>query len=322
MTGQIKSTIIEVALIDLLPSPHQPRIDESEGIEELQESIQMIGLINKPKVIIHETLAGKYVIQTGHRRVRAMRGLSYQTTEVELLAEEDDRVPLVDNMLRVDLHVIELANSIYDGIKEEIFLDIQDVSNATGIPIKEVEDMMKYGNAFPSYIVSHLLNNKKMVYSESPKILVALAKLAKMKPGKKILMEVMTDIHERELESGANIQLFENLIEESIEKATPKKDIEKKIDKEEKEEKEEQEQEQFSGSFLDNDEEILIEDETGSEEIMLDDHTNSIKDLGILVHHDDDWREITLKININEISKASTTKMLSILEKIKNKLEQ
>lgn len=320
-----KSTIIEVSIYDLLPSPHQPRVNENEGIEELKDSISSLGLINKPKVLIHPKLPGKYIIQTGHRRIKAMKALSYQTIEVELLSEEDPRIPLVDNMLRVDLHVIELANAIKSGIEDGIFLDVTDVANTTGIEKKEIESMMKYGNCMPSYVVEHLLENKKYIYSSSSRVLEKLAELAKLKPSKKTIMSVLNDIKEREDEFGANIKMFTSLIEIQIDILTQENAQEKLLETEEEGTPKDNEKEAAPLSFLEDTDE---EDEEFEEDIDFGestastpmDHLNSITDLGLKISYDDDWREVTLQINIAEMSQVSTTKALSALEKIKSKL--
>lgn len=332
MDKNTKSTIIEASLYDLLPSPQQPRVDESEGIEELKESISSLGLINKPKVLIHPKLAGKYIIQTGHRRVKAMKALSYQTTEVELLSEEDPRIPLVDNMLRVDLHVIELANAITTGIEDGIFLDVVDVANTTGISKKEINSMLKYGNQMPSYVISHLLETKKYVYSSSSPVLESLAELAKLKPGKKIIMLVLNDIQEREDEAGANIKLFMSLIQKEIDQIKQKEEVAEEEVSEEQTQDPVDKKNEDSSSFLEDDEEEFDLDEEFDEEIVeFDnnadgsspmDHSNTISDLGLKVFHDDDWREVTLKININEMSGVSVTKAISVLEKLRSKLDK
>jgi len=337
----INSKIITVSIYDLLPSPHQPRVDESEGLEELKESISSMGLINRPKVIAHPTLPQKYIIQTGHRRIKALKELNVQTIEVELLEEEDSRIPLIDNMLRVDLHVTELADAIVSGFEEEIFTDIDEIVNLTGISEKDVKSMIKFGNKLNSYVISFLLQNKNMIFSNSLEILELLGELCELKPGKKIIMEVLKEIKEREDEDGANIKLFKELIKKQIEKAkvTTENTDEKEDEKQEKKEcilkeKEENTDEAIDGNsnfnksqneepstFLDMDfdleDEILIEEEDG--EMNLSEYENKIKDLGLEVKYDDDWRNIQIKINIDEMSDVSETKLKSIFEKILKK---
>lgn len=326
MDSNSNSKIVEVSLYDLLPSPIQPRKNESVGIEALKKSILEIGLINKPKVITHPKLAGKFIIQTGHRRVKAMKELSFQTTEVELLLKEDDRIPLVDNLLREDLHIVEIANSIGQGIEDEIFFSELDVSNSTGIELEDVKKMILFGNKFPEYVVNYFLENSKEVYSRTLNVLVELANLSNLSPGKKSIMSVLKDLTERELEQGANVKLFISIIRTEIDRIQKKIDEKKEVDPVEeevvvKEVEESDEVEEEIDSFLDLDEEfqeeIMIE-----KTALLSDYNNEIKDLGLVVRYDDDWREISLTINLQEMSNNSITKALSILEKLNKKLSQ
>ena len=328
------SKTVEASIYDLIPSPNQPRIDEKEGIDELKESIQNIGLINKPKVILHPELAGKYIIQTGHRRLRALKELGLQTVLVEVLEKEDPRIPLVDNMLRVDLHVVELANAIKEGISEELFFDEEDVVNSTGLSLKDVETMLLFGGKLNDYIVLFLLQNKKQVFSSSYDVLIKLAELAELKPGKKIVMSVLNEIKKREIEDGANIKAFKELIDIEIKDYKEKlKEKEREEEREREEEKEELEKTEIEEEkkevkniydLIDEDSEleeskIVYETESGEEELL--EYENTLKDLGLTIMYDDDWRNIRMEISVDDLSKISATKLLSVFEKIEKKIK-
>ncbi len=329
------SKIIETDIYNLIPTPYQPRVNEEEGLEELQNSIQEIGLINKPKVIMHPELPGKYIIQTGHRRIKALKKLKFKTVTVEVLEKEDSRIPLVDNLLRVDLHVVELANAIQEGLELELFFNEEDVVNTTGLSFSDVKAMLKFGGKFPDYIVNFLLENKKYVFSSSYDVLEKLAILAELKPGKKILMFVLNEIRKRESEDGANIKAFKELISIEIESLVREKEKENLFPiREEKEkivetnkndeikdifdtikEKKEDENSNFN-------ETVKMEKEyIEEEEFCVSEYENTIKDLGLNVSYDDDWKNIKIKISLNELSKLSATKLLSIFGKIEKKIK-
>jgi len=321
----MNSSIITVPIYDLMRSPLQPRMDETTGIEELQDSIASIGLINRPKVIPHPEFPKKYIIQTGHRRIRACKNLGMSTIEVELLDKEDKRLPLADNMLRVDLHIIEIADSIVEAIEENIFEDEIDIASITGKSIEDIKKMTNFGNKFPEYLKLYIIKNSKYIYANSLDFLAKLADLIELKPGKKIIMELVHSIENFENQNGANMKRFLEMVDEYIKeiKAERKKEKEMESDKVAEEIEEIEEIEDIFDFASDDEKEFEDNACLDDEELLeqnIDEYENKINELGLFVTHDDDWRNISIKINIDELSTTSESQLLSVLEKIKKKI--
>jgi ParB/RepB/Spo0J family partition protein len=77
----------EIALSDIVPSPHQPRrAMDALVLQSLVESIQAVGVMQRPRV---RELAGGFELVFGHQRVEACRMLGLDRLPVEVVACDD-----------------------------------------------------------------------------------------------------------------------------------------------------------------------------------------------------------------------------------------
>lgn len=105
-----------ILLLDLdavLPNPRQPRHRfDSDGLEELAASIREVGVLQP--VLVREAPGG-YELVAGERRLRASRMAGRATIParvVEVTAEDQQLLALVENLQRQDLSPVEEARSL------------------------------------------------------------------------------------------------------------------------------------------------------------------------------------------------------------------
>lgn len=133
-------------LISLLrPNPNNPRTEARDGsFDELVASIQTNGILT-PLLI---TASG--LILAGHRRYEAAKEIGLTTVPVRVLDEIDpedhDLISLIENVLRSDLTVLEVANHL-DSLRSKRNMDAVDISDATGISPGTVRNYLKIADA-------------------------------------------------------------------------------------------------------------------------------------------------------------------------------
>jgi hypothetical protein len=103
----------EVAMADVVPSPHQPRkAYDSLVLASLVESIGAVGVLQRPRV---REVDGRYELVFGHQRAEACRQLGWERLPVEVVACSDltaRRMTLHENIKSARLHPIEHAEAI------------------------------------------------------------------------------------------------------------------------------------------------------------------------------------------------------------------
>ena len=87
----------ELKLDDLTLSKGQVRTKVGEGIDELAESIRVLGLL-EPIVVMPSSKAGKYEILTGQRRFLAHKRLGNETNHGLRQNRHDRRAPRQRNL--------------------------------------------------------------------------------------------------------------------------------------------------------------------------------------------------------------------------------
>lgn len=133
-------------LLSLLrPNPANPRKQPKDGgFDELVASIKANGVIS-PLLI---TTSG--LILAGHRRYEAAKVAGLNTVPVRVLdeigPEDHDLISLIENVLRSDLTVLEVANHL-DLLREKHSMDAVDISDATGISPGTVRNYLKIADA-------------------------------------------------------------------------------------------------------------------------------------------------------------------------------
>ena len=129
---EISNTVL-IPIQDIALNPHQPRktFDQVE-IVTLADSIRQHGLLQPISVRycdIDENYDTTYVLIAGERRLRAMQMLSYSEIPcriVDITAKEAAELAIIENIMRKDLTMFELADAFslllteYDLTQEEL----------------------------------------------------------------------------------------------------------------------------------------------------------------------------------------------------------
>ena len=115
------------------PNARQPRKRlDSEGIEELAESVRAQGLVQP--VVVRPSAEGGYELIAGERRWRAARVAGLATVPA-LVRETDDRdsllLALVENVAREDLSPVDEARA-YAALMDEFGLSLGEVAEHVG----------------------------------------------------------------------------------------------------------------------------------------------------------------------------------------------
>ena len=141
----------ELKLDNLTLSKGQVRTKVGEGIDELAESIRVMGLL-EPIVVMPSSKAGKYEILTGQRRFLAHKRLGKQTILAFVRTDTIDEhrakgISVTENVMRLDLARKELIDSCTSLYKK--YGSIRDVCDATGLPDRTVRLYVKYDRLVP-----------------------------------------------------------------------------------------------------------------------------------------------------------------------------
>lgn len=141
----------ELKLEDLTIGKGQVRTKVGEGIDELAESIRVIGLL-EPIVVTPADKPGKYEILTGQRRFLAHKKLGKKTILAIVRTDKIDEglakgISVTENVMRVDLTKKELIDACTSLFKK--YGSIKDVCDATGLPYSKVSLYVKYDRLIP-----------------------------------------------------------------------------------------------------------------------------------------------------------------------------
>lgn len=114
----VSTSEIEISKIE--PNPYQPRTEfNQEAIEELSESIKLLGLIQP--ITVRPLENGRYQIISGERRFRASKLAGLESIPAYIRKTDDQgmlEMAIVENIQREDLDSIEVAVSFQRLIEE------------------------------------------------------------------------------------------------------------------------------------------------------------------------------------------------------------
>jgi len=144
MPEVLKSRIVEVPLAAVEPHPHNVRLDSSQDLASLAESIRQRGLIHPILVRPHPDPErfGQYQIVCGERRYRALRQLAQADPDqfgtvpvrVEPLDDTDTLLAVLqENALRRDFSPYERAAFYRALYEDEHFPSIRAMARKLGI---------------------------------------------------------------------------------------------------------------------------------------------------------------------------------------------
>lgn len=130
---QTTERIVSIPVIDISPSPYQPRIQmNSESLEELSASIKEKGVVQP--IIVRSLGNDKYEIIAGERRLRACKlaGLQEIPAVIKEVSDvEAMEIAITENIQREDLNSIELARA-YSALMNQFNLTQEQLAQAVG----------------------------------------------------------------------------------------------------------------------------------------------------------------------------------------------
>jgi ParB family chromosome partitioning protein len=154
--------LVEVAVADIVPNPHQPRVHFDEAsLSELAASIAHIGLL-QPVLVRPRSDGGGFELIAGERRWRAA-GRAGLATIPAIVRTSDDLTSveqaLVENLHRQDLTALEEA-AAYQQLVEDFELTHEQISERVGKSRSTVTNTLRLLGLPPA--VQHLLADGKL----------------------------------------------------------------------------------------------------------------------------------------------------------------
>lgn len=159
----------EIPLGDLVIGKGQVRTrDILKDVDQLAESIERQGLL-QPIVVCRAEKIGKWEILTGQRRFLAHKELKRDTITAAVLDQPVDEaeakaISITENLIRRKLSGLELIDGITFLYNK--YGTAKAVHEVTGIPLREVQNYVKYPRLMPAL--------KKMVDAGNVDVKVAL----------------------------------------------------------------------------------------------------------------------------------------------------
>ena len=153
------SSVLQVAIEDIIPNRFQPRLAfEDDSLNELASSIKEHGII-QPLVL--RRIGDKFEIIAGERRYKAatMAGLS---TVPAVISQIDDNksaeVAVVENVQRKDLTAIEEAKS-YKALLDQGYMSQEQLAKKMGLSQSAISNKLRLLNLAPA-VQDAILENK------------------------------------------------------------------------------------------------------------------------------------------------------------------
>jgi len=332
--------VITIPLNNLQKHPSQPRFDESENIEELKQSIQEYGLISMPIISSHPTIADKFYIVAGHRRVRAMRELGYTSTNAILTDNDykDTITPLAENTVRKELSFMELSAAIYKIKQMHGDITMRAISQIVGKTETFTSTACRVGS-LDKEIIDKLYEYKNYKFANSEKICNRLYAYRQIRT-KNATLKLIEKLKNKEEKDKFHRDTFYQFVVKEI-KLSTKKIREKGVDTlpndEEKynantdnkiqEENEFDPFDDFSKKVNNNTQNKDKQKQDTEEKNQLTvDNNIRISDLaqkkgdGFKIQYDKNWTEIKLYVNVNNITLSSSHDIQYYLKKIEEKI--
>ncbi|WP_448610798.1 ParB/RepB/Spo0J family partition protein [Geodermatophilus sp. URMC 60] len=134
----------EVAVVDVVPNPKQPRqVFDDEALEELTYSVREFGLLQP--IVVRERPEGGYELIMGERRLRAARAADLKFVPAIIRDTTDDallRDALLENIHRVQLNPLEEA-AAYQQLLEEFGATHEELATKIGRSRSQVTNTIR-----------------------------------------------------------------------------------------------------------------------------------------------------------------------------------
>jgi ParB family transcriptional regulator, chromosome partitioning protein len=152
--------LVEIAVADIVPNPHQPRVHfDEETLAELASSIAQVGVLQP---VLVRRVGERYQLIAGERRWRAARRAGLATVPAVVRTTDDVSAvehALVENLHRQDLTPLEEA-AAYQQLIEDFELTHDDVAQRVGKSRSAVTNTLRLLGLPPA--VQHLLADGKL----------------------------------------------------------------------------------------------------------------------------------------------------------------
>jgi ParB family chromosome partitioning protein len=153
-------TLVEIAVADIVPNPHQPRVHfDEETLAELASSIAQVGVLQP---VLVRRVGERYQLIAGERRWRAARRAGLVTVPAVVRTTDDVSAvehALVENLHRADLTPLEEA-AAFQQLIEDFELTHDDVAQRVGKSRSAVTNTLRLLGLPPA--VQHLLADGKL----------------------------------------------------------------------------------------------------------------------------------------------------------------
>ena len=154
------ATLTEVAISDVSPNPHQPRVHfDEESMGELAASIAQLGVLQP---ILVRPQGDRYQLIAGERRWRAAQRAGLNTIPAVVRTSDDVGAveqALVENLHREDLTALEEA-AAFQQLIEDFGLTHDDVAQRVGKSRSTITNTLRLLGLPP--LVQHLLADGKL----------------------------------------------------------------------------------------------------------------------------------------------------------------
>jgi ParB family chromosome partitioning protein len=152
--------MVELAVSDIVPNPHQPRVHfDEETLTELAASIAQVGVLQP---VLVRRVDDRYQLIAGERRWRAARRAGLATVPAVVRTSDDVsgvEHALIENLHRQDLTALEEA-AAYQQLLEDFQLTHDDVARRVGKSRSAVTNTLRLLGLPPG--VQHLLADGKL----------------------------------------------------------------------------------------------------------------------------------------------------------------
>lgn len=144
-------SLVEIAVSDLSPNPHQPRVHfDEESLSDLSASIREIGVLQP--LLVRQMPNGSYQLIAGERRWRAAQRAGLSTVPCVVKTSDDMssvEQALVENLHRQDLSPLEEA-SAYQQLLDDFKMTHDEVAKRVGKSRSAVTNTLRLLNLPPA----------------------------------------------------------------------------------------------------------------------------------------------------------------------------
>lgn len=162
---------------NLTPYEKQARRAFDDGeINQLADTIKEHGVTSPLMVIASQKELGKFEVISGERRLRAAKSIGLEKVPCIIIkdGERAEEIALIENIQRMDLHPIELAQALSSLLSKKEWGDVSKLSQKIGKKQSTVSEHLSYAS-LPGMIKKYLIEKnirsrdvlRKLVNSKS-----------------------------------------------------------------------------------------------------------------------------------------------------------